>query len=577
MTMDEFNDILNESHVDDEYLDIPSDPDSNIDSDSDVENFEVGTREPELFEDSEAESESDIPLSELAKTLAKTTNSNYVGPMWCRDNGRIPEYSAFKEECGVANFIKELDNPSPGDVFRLFFTNELIDYIVYQTNLYAEQAHLANGKQYIPVSKNEIEIFVGLNLLMGIKRLPSYRDYWSSAPDMHDAHISSKMTVNRFGWLLSNLHLNDNLQILNRNDPKYDKLYKLRPFLNIIQKQFELCYNPTEFIAIDESMVKFKGRSSLKQYLPKKPVKRGYKIWVLADQKGYMWRFQIYTGKDKNSPEKALGARVVKDLTRNLENKYHRLYFDNFFNSVPLMEWLLERKILACGTVNVSRKYLPVFQADRKMQRGDFDSFVSNTNLAVVKWKDNRAVHLLSNHHDPKIVTTVKRKTRDGEQIDVKVPQMVLDYNIHMNSVDRFDQKKKVYEIDRRAKKWWHRLFFYFLDACVVNSYIIYSELEVPKLGMKDFRRAVVSELLSVSISKKRKLSEVQIKNHKPFVPNTLRLKESTHMPERSTRRRCAHCSNAKQQVRTEWFCDTCKVPLCLSAIKNCFKDFHQK
>lgn len=45
---------------------------------------------------------------------------------------------------------------------------------------------------------------------MEIKRSPTYRDYWSTSPDLHDAFISKLMTVNRFGWLLSNLHMNDN-------------------------------------------------------------------------------------------------------------------------------------------------------------------------------------------------------------------------------------------------------------------------------------------------------------------------------------------------------------------------------
>lgn len=33
----------------------------------------------------------------------------------------------------------------------------------------------------------------------------------------------------------------------------------------------------------DESMIAFKGRSMLKQYMPNKPNKRGYKVWCLAD------------------------------------------------------------------------------------------------------------------------------------------------------------------------------------------------------------------------------------------------------------------------------------------------------
>ena len=62
-------------------------------------------------------------------------------------------------------------------------------------------------------------------------------------------------------------------------------------------------------------MVPYKGRSSLKQYMPKKPVKRGLKVWVRADSvTGYISRFQIYTGK--KSTEKGLGARVVTGVKK---------------------------------------------------------------------------------------------------------------------------------------------------------------------------------------------------------------------------------------------------------------------
>jgi len=35
--------------------------------------------------------------------------------------------------------------------------------------------------------------------------------------------------------------------------------------------------------SIAEAMILFKGRSSLHQYMPLKPTKRGYKVWVSAD------------------------------------------------------------------------------------------------------------------------------------------------------------------------------------------------------------------------------------------------------------------------------------------------------
>ena len=69
-------------------------------------------------------------------------------------------------------------------------------------------------------------------------------------------------------------------------------------------------------------MIKFQGRSSLKQYMPMKPTERGIKVWVRADSKnGYFSQFEMYTGKKKGAVEHQLGTRVVKDLTEDLKGK----------------------------------------------------------------------------------------------------------------------------------------------------------------------------------------------------------------------------------------------------------------
>ena len=121
---------------------------------------------------------------------------------------------------------------------------------------------------------------------MGIKTMPSYKDYWSSDPMLRNPYISNIMTLKRFQWLLANFHLNDNSQMPSRDDPNFDKLYKLRPLLDGLNQQYSKCYKPTQYQAVDEFMIKFKGRSSLKQYLLLKPTNRGYKVWVRADSNG---------------------------------------------------------------------------------------------------------------------------------------------------------------------------------------------------------------------------------------------------------------------------------------------------
>ena len=88
---------------------------------------------------------------------------------------------------------------------------------------------------------------------------------------------------------------------------------------------------------MDEAVIKFQGRSSLKQYVPMKLIKQGIKVWVLADSHtGFFSKFEVYSGKG-SSPKKILGARVVKTLTELLRGKYHHVYIDNFFISEALI------------------------------------------------------------------------------------------------------------------------------------------------------------------------------------------------------------------------------------------------
>lgn len=136
------------------------------------------------------------------------------------------------------------------------------------------------------------------------------------------------------------------------------------------------------------------------------------------------------------------------------------MYFDNFFTNVELLEELKQKEIHAVGTINISRRYLPIFKQDKHMKRGDFQWYTSDSGLAAIKWKDKRSVHILSNYHDPEICNEVKRKEKDGKIIQIQCPKAVIDYNANMNYVDIFDQLLSNYKINRRSRKWWHRIFF---------------------------------------------------------------------------------------------------------------------
>ena len=123
-------------------------------------------------------------------------------------------------------------------------------------------------------------------------------------------------------------------------------------------------------MSVDEGMIKYKGRVSILQYMPK-TIKRGMKVrisyryimlkqqcqpiqlqvWILAEAKsGIVLKFSVYIGKgtdldstdDDNSSGAYLGQRVVYALTRKYHDKGHHVYMDNFFTSSQLLEALSE-------------------------------------------------------------------------------------------------------------------------------------------------------------------------------------------------------------------------------------------
>ena len=173
---------------------------------------------------------------------------------------------------------------------------------------------------------------------MGINRLPSVDDYWSKDPLLHYSPISNRIPCWRFQEISWYLHF-VNSEDLALRDRMHNWLGKVCLLIDHLSSKFSSLYDPSKEVAVDEVM-KFRGRSALKQYMPMKPIKCGIKVWVLGDStNSYFSYFQVYTGRQENR-EVGLGAHMVKTLTSDLKRKYHHVYFDNFLTSVQLLEQL---------------------------------------------------------------------------------------------------------------------------------------------------------------------------------------------------------------------------------------------
>jgi hypothetical protein len=125
---------------------------------------------------------------------------------------------------------------------------------------------------------------------MGLVQMPKVDYYWSKSRLYGSEVIQNTMSRDKFELLLKLYHFSN-------NEKKYadqDRLFKLKPLLDLLKDRFKLIDTPGSIISIDETMVPWKGRLLFKQYIPRKVHKYGVKIYKLTATNGYTWNFSPF-------------------------------------------------------------------------------------------------------------------------------------------------------------------------------------------------------------------------------------------------------------------------------------------
>ena len=198
-------------------------------------------------------------------------------------------------------------------------TDRCFDQIVEETNRYAEQFMAANilkpfsrARQWRPTDRTEIKAFFAIHLLMGLNKKSTLASYWTTDPLMKTPFFRAIFPRDRWLLILKFLHYNNNENQPPRADPNRDRLFKIRPLLDHLNLTFKLVFTPGKNIAIDESLLLWKGRLVFKQYVPMKRARYGIKSFLLCDSSGYTYSFRVYAGKDESTQEvhNAIEARL---------------------------------------------------------------------------------------------------------------------------------------------------------------------------------------------------------------------------------------------------------------------------
>lgn len=537
----------------------------------------------------------DQPSTSKASLKSKKKKKDKL--VWSDGNIQYDESNiAFLGSETLPDEIMQLHTPM--QFFKFLLPSSAVNLIEEESNVYAAQISPEN---FEAVTHEDIHKFIGVIIYMSVLQLPSTRHYWKEGTYVE--RVANVMTCNKFEEIKRFLHFFDKTKELKQNDPQFDRLQKIRPFMEILRERL-LKVPKEEFLSIDEQMIPTKARTSgIRQYNAKKPHKWGYLNYVLSGVSGFSYDFELFGGKypdpPGNCPDLGVPGNVVQRLLVTVsDNLNYKIFVDNWYTSLQLMANLHKRGILPLGTIqlrrapniNISKKDL------EKKQRGYCSEkivSVHDVQLSVTNWVDNKAVSLCSSFVGKEPMGVVKRYSKQQKsRVDVPCPKAVTIYNKNMGGVDLLDAMLGFYRIKIRSKKWYHRLFFHFIDLCCVNSWLLWRRVMKQKgdeiyMPLLDFKLAIADVLMH----KDCKVYTPTRKRGRPMNQDVEAIKRGkskrrielppvevsgdrfNHWPDwRSDRQRC---KMEGCKLKSQVMCEKCGCYLCFNKDRNCFKMFH--
>ena len=480
----------------------------------------------------------------------------------------------------------EPKDDSPYNYFKYFVTSNMFEYLAEESNHYAHQ----KAGFSLQASACELETFVGLFFHMGLVQMPAVGCYWETY--IHYNPIADVMSRQRFQKLASYMHIANNLTVTEEN--KNDKVWKIRRWCDDLNSNF-LKVSPSENQCIDEVMVAFKGRSILKQYLPKKPRKWGFKLWARCSSTGFLHVFDIYQGKNARTEEESsvsgcgLGGNVVLKLCSTLPTERNfKVFADNFFSNFEMVAELERRGLHYVGTINNNRLHGAPLKSEKELKkqgRGSEDSVVETTrNLSLVRWYDNKCVTMISSYIGNQDGNNVQRYDRSKKQhISVNQPSIIAVYNKSMGGVDLMDMLCSLYKYKLRSKRWYIYIFYHTLTIALVNAWLLYRRdckiLNIRAMPLRKFQAMVAFALCNVNKPQRgrRSIESARKKRKKSVNPapvEDVQFDGVDHLPIYAEKRqRCRKCTDGFSLV----MCGKCKVHLCLNKNRNCYTAYHRK
>lgn len=331
-----------------------------------------------------------------------------------------------------AEYVPPNKRDGPFDIFLKMFPYDLFVHMANETNIYATNflksqqiSKSSRANNWKETNPEEIKLFLGLQMLMGIIKLPAWRDYWMEKNYTLQTNMPKFMKFYRYDLLNKFFQIHTSVGNESRNAFTANKV----KFFDKITANYAKLVVPNENLSVDERLCRFRGRFSAKVYMPLKPDKWGVKCIVLCDSNGYALKVHI-------SVKSITSAQLDELVLEMLEDYYHlnhKLHMDNYYTHVGLLLALEKVGIWGTGTVKVNRKDNPIMIKRANPEKDKAILFARN-NLIAYKGRNFSKHFLVMSTYDNFIIESGERK-----------PNLIKNYNTHMKGVDILNQYSAYY------------------------------------------------------------------------------------------------------------------------------------
>lgn len=184
-------------------------------------------------------------------------------------------------------------------------------------------------------------------------------------------------------------------------------------------------------------------------------------------------------------------------------------------------------------------------KGDSKLNKGKY-IWRNKAGATAYQWKDTKDIPFISNDHDTSDAAEVEKIASTGKK-EIKWLAVVRAYNSWMCGVDTFYQRKNLYPLDRRSKRWWPE-YFTFTGCCHSVFNLVGSWLRKNRASFVALRKRGSKNWRTIN-----------------GLPGELRfLGNDDYAQETSSRKTCRLCSPNDKEKRTRFQGHVCNVTLCI-------------